>query len=52
MYVSVRMGEGAIDDALVVPESAIGNDQSKRFVFVANDGDKAEYRAVRLGPQV
>jgi multidrug efflux system membrane fusion protein len=51
MYVSVRMGEGAIDDALVVPESAVGNDQSKRFVFVANDSDKAEYRAVRLGPQ-
>jgi membrane fusion protein, multidrug efflux system len=52
MYVSVRMGEGAIDDALVVPESAVGNDQSKRFVFVASDSDKAEYRAVRLGPQV
>jgi len=52
MYVSVRMGEGAIDNALVVPESAVGNDQSKRFVFVANDSDKAEYRAVRLGPQV
>jgi membrane fusion protein, multidrug efflux system len=52
MYVSVRMGEGAIDNALVVPESAVGNDQSKRFVFVANDSDKAEYRPVRLGPQV
>jgi membrane fusion protein, multidrug efflux system len=52
MYVSVRMGEGAIDNALVVPESAVGNDQSKRFVFVANGSDKAEYRTVRLGPQV
>jgi multidrug efflux system membrane fusion protein len=52
MYVSVRMGEGAIDNALVVPESAVGNDQSKRFVFVANGSDKVEYRAVRLGPQV
>jgi membrane fusion protein, multidrug efflux system len=52
MYVSVRMGEGTLDNALVVPESAVGNDQSKRFVFVANDSDKAEYRAVRLGPQV
>jgi membrane fusion protein, multidrug efflux system len=52
MYVSVRMGEGAIDNALMVPEGAVGNDQSKRFVFVANDSDKVEYRAVRLGPQV
>ena len=52
MFVSVRMGNGAIDDALLVPESAIGNDQSKRFVFVVGDGTKAEYRAVALGPQI
>jgi multidrug efflux system membrane fusion protein len=52
MYVSVRMGEGLLDNALVVPESAVGNDQSKRFVFVVSEGDKAEYRTVRLGPQV
>jgi multidrug efflux system membrane fusion protein len=52
MFVSVRMGAGALDDALLVPESAIGNDQSKRFVFVVGDGNKAEYRAVQLGPQI
>jgi membrane fusion protein, multidrug efflux system len=52
MYVSVRMGRGAIDDALLVPESAIGNDQSKRFVFVVGSGEKAEYRNVQLGPQI
>jgi len=52
MFVSVRMGSGAIDDALLVPESAIGNDQSKRFVFVVGDGNKAEYRTVELGPQI
>ena len=52
MYVSVRMGAGMLDDALLVPESAIGNDQSKRFVFVVGEGQKAEYRAVQLGPQV
>jgi multidrug efflux system membrane fusion protein len=52
MFVSVRMGSGAINDALLVPESAIGNDQSKRFVFVVGDGNKAEYRNVALGPQV
>jgi membrane fusion protein, multidrug efflux system len=52
MFVSVRMGGGTINDALLVPESAIGNDQSKRFVFVVGDGNKAEYRAVQLGPQI
>jgi len=48
----VRMGSGTLDDALLVPESAIGNDQSKRFVFVVGDGNKSVYRSVRLGPKV
>ncbi len=52
MFVSVRMGNGEINDALLVPESAIGNDQSKRFVFVVGSGNKAEYRSVELGPQI
>jgi len=52
MFVSVRMGGGTLDNALLVPESAIGNDQSKRFVFVIGDGNRAEYRTVQLGPQV
>jgi multidrug efflux system membrane fusion protein len=52
MFVSVRMGDGTVDNALLVPESAIGNDQSKRFVFVVGDGNKAEYRTVQLGAQV
>ena len=52
MYVSVRMGGGAIDEALLVPESAIGNDQSKRFVFVVGSGEKAVYRSVELGAHV
>jgi multidrug efflux system membrane fusion protein len=52
MFVTVRMGNGVISDALLVPEGAIGNDQSKRFVFVVGDGNKAEYRGVALGPQV
>jgi multidrug efflux system membrane fusion protein len=52
MFVTVRMGNGIISDALLVPESAIGNDQSKRFVFVVGDSNKAEYRSVALGPQL
>ena len=49
MFVSVRMGGGVLPNALLVPETAIGNDQSKRFVFVVGAGDKAEYREVALG---
>jgi multidrug efflux system membrane fusion protein len=36
----------------MIPETAIGNDQSKRFVFVVGQGDKAEYREVALGSTV
>jgi membrane fusion protein, multidrug efflux system len=52
MFVSVRMGGGTLNNALLVPETAVGNDQSKRFVFVAGAGDKAEYREVALGSAV
>jgi multidrug efflux system membrane fusion protein len=49
MFVSVRMGSGVLPNSLLVPETAIGNDQSKRFVYVVGAGDKAEYREVSLG---
>ena len=52
MFATVRLGDGAQDNALLVPERAIGNDQSKRFVFVVGTGDKAEYREVKLGQTV
>jgi len=52
MFVSVRMGGGTFANALLVPETAIGNDQSKRFVFVVGKDDKAEYREVILGSTV
>ncbi len=52
MYVSVRMCVGTLDDAVLVPESAIGNDQSKRFVFVVGEDNKAVYRSVELGAHV
>lgn len=52
MFVSVRMGGGTLNNAILVPESAIGSDQSKRFVFVVNRDSKAEYRQVALGAEV
>ena len=52
MFVSVRMGGATLNKALLVPEAAIGNDQSKRFVFVASADNKAEYREVTLGSTV
>jgi len=52
MFVSVRMGGAAQDNAILVPETAVGSDQSKRFVFVVNARSQAEYRPVVLGAAV
>ncbi len=52
MFVSVRMGGSSLNNALLVPETAIGNDQSKRFVLVVGADNKAEYREVTLGSTI
>jgi len=52
MFVSVKMGGSTLNNGLLVPEAAIGNDQSKRFVFVVGEGNKAEYREITLGSNV
>jgi len=52
MFVAVRLASSASSKALLIPERAIGNDQSKRFVFVVGADSKAAYREVSLGQQV
>ncbi|HEX4077711.1 MAG TPA: efflux RND transporter periplasmic adaptor subunit [Rhizomicrobium sp.] len=51
MFVSVRLASARDSNAILVPEAAIGSDQSKRFVFVVDRGDHADYRAVTLGKE-
>ena len=52
MFVSVKVASGGDDAALLVQERAIGNDQSKKFVYVVGDDSKVAYRQVDLGQQV
>ncbi|HLY05188.1 MAG TPA: efflux RND transporter periplasmic adaptor subunit [Rhizomicrobium sp.] len=52
MFVSVRLASARNVDAILVPEAALGNDQSKRYVFVVDRGNHADYRAVALGEDV
>lgn len=52
MFVSVKVASGGDEPALLVQERAIGNDQSKKFVYVVGDDGKVAYREVGLGPQV
>ena len=41
------LGKGR--DAVLVPERAINTDQNQKFVLVVGEGDKAEYRKIKLG---
>ncbi len=48
-FVRVRMAQPQSTPVLTVSERAIGTDQSKRFVFVIGEDNKAAYREVTLG---
>ena len=52
MFVSVKLGGGGAQTLLMVPEKAVGFDQSKKFVYVINAENKAEYREVVLGDKL
>jgi multidrug efflux pump subunit AcrA (membrane-fusion protein) len=38
--------------ALLLPDQAIGSDQTQRFVLVVNDQHTVEYRKVEVGPMI
>ena len=52
MFVSVRLASSRERDLVVIPDRAIGFDQSKQFVFVVSRENKAEYRLVELGHEL
>jgi multidrug efflux system membrane fusion protein len=52
MFVSVRLWAAEPSRAVLVPEDAVGSDQSKRFVFVVTPAHKADYREVALGQEM
>jgi multidrug efflux system membrane fusion protein len=49
MFVSVRLANAADSAVLLVPERAIGTDQSKKFVYVVDKDGKAAFREITLG---
>ena len=48
--VRVRVEAGKPKKSITVPEIAIGSQQRQKFVYVVNDKDEVEFRAVVLGP--
>ncbi|HEY1614224.1 MAG TPA: efflux RND transporter periplasmic adaptor subunit [Rhizomicrobium sp.] len=52
MFVSIKLAGAADRNVILVPEDAVDNDQSKRFVFVVGGDSKAAFREVTLGQEV
>ncbi len=49
LYVKVSLPFYVEKNAMIVPEEAIGTDQTGRFVYVVNDSNMLEYRSIKVG---
>jgi len=49
MFANVRLGSAEKIQALLVPERAIGTNQSKKYVLVVDENNTANYREIILG---
>jgi RND family efflux transporter MFP subunit len=49
LFARIRVHTGKQDNALVVPEDAIGADQQGQYLLVINDRNIVEYRSIQTG---
>jgi len=49
MFANVRLGSAEKTSTLLVPERAIGTNQSKKFVLVVDEKNVATYHEITLG---
>lgn len=52
MYADIQLGAAAERSAILIPERAIGTDQSKKFVYVINGDNKVTYTEITVGSVV
>jgi RND family efflux transporter MFP subunit len=52
LFVRIRLPMGTPYQAVLIPDEAIMSDQGRKFVYVVNDKNEVEYRAVDLGQEV
>lgn len=52
LFARVRLPGSGVKEALLVPDAAIGSDQTEKYVVVVDGEDKASYRRVEIGPIV
>ena len=52
MFVRMRIAVAERTNALLVPERALGTDQSGQFIYIVDAEDKVQYRQVKAGVSV
>jgi len=52
LFARLRLPGSGLYQAVLLPDEAIGSDQSQKFVYVVTDDGKIEYRAVKIGPLI
>lgn len=52
MFGKVRLPGSAVADAVLIPDSAVGTDQSAVFVYVVTGKNLVERRTIKVGPMV
>lgn len=50
MFAEVRLPGSSPEDTILIPDAAVGSDQSDTYVYVVADDDTVERRTVELGP--
>ena len=52
LFARIRIPGSGKYEAILIPDEAIGSDQSQRFIMIVNNQNTTEYRKVVLGPLV
>ena len=52
LFVRVRLPIGSAYKAILVPDEAVQSDQERKYVWVVNNKNQVEYRAVEIGQAV
>src|ERR1041385_1162785 len=51
-FARVRIPGSGKYPALLIPDRALGSDQSQKFIYVVNGEKKVEFRPVKIGPMI
>jgi multidrug efflux system membrane fusion protein len=49
MFANIRLGSAEQSDVILIPQKAVGTNQNKKFVYVIDESNTAQYREVTLG---